>query len=127
MRQFLLSLQKAISSDLGPNWKDKLEYFEDKPFAAASIGQVHLARLKDGREVAMKIQVRVCLLRDKNTEANFDKILWTSLSHYQIFFLQYPGVAKSIDSDVNNIMTALSLSNALPEGNIVGGFLSFSW
>lgn len=35
---------------------------------------------------------------------------------------QYPGVAKSIDSDVNNIMTALSLSNALPEGNIVGVF-----
>ncbi|XP_020483452.1 atypical kinase COQ8A, mitochondrial [Labrus bergylta] len=77
-------MMKAVSSDLGPNWRDKLEYFEEKPFAAASIGQVHLARLKDGREVAMKIQ--------------------------------YPGVAKSIDSDVNNIMTALSLSNALPEG-----------
>nr|XP_046268776.1 atypical kinase COQ8A, mitochondrial [Scatophagus argus]XP_046268777.1 atypical kinase COQ8A, mitochondrial [Scatophagus argus] len=77
-------MTKAISSDLGPGWRDKLEYFEEKPFAAASIGQVHLARLKDGREVAMKIQ--------------------------------YPGVAKSIDSDVNNIMTALSLSNALPEG-----------
>ncbi|CAJ1073301.1 atypical kinase COQ8A%2C mitochondrial isoform X1 [Xyrichtys novacula] len=77
-------MMKAISSDLGPNWRDKLEYFEEKPFAAASIGQVHLARLKNGREVAMKIQ--------------------------------YPGVAKSIDSDVNNIMTALSLSNALPEG-----------
>ncbi|XP_076013493.1 atypical kinase COQ8A, mitochondrial [Genypterus blacodes] len=77
-------MMKAISSDLGPNWRDKLEYFEDKPFAAASIGQVHLGRLKDGREVAMKIQ--------------------------------YPGVAKSIDSDVNNIMTALSLSNVLPEG-----------
>ncbi|XP_074548290.1 atypical kinase COQ8A, mitochondrial [Halichoeres trimaculatus] len=77
-------MMKAINSDLGPNWRDKLEYFEDKPFAAASIGQVHLARLKDGREVAMKIQ--------------------------------YPGVAKSIDSDVNNIMTVLSLSKALPEG-----------
>ncbi|XP_008289442.1 chaperone activity of bc1 complex-like, mitochondrial [Stegastes partitus] len=77
-------MMKAVSSDLGPNWRDKLEYFEEKPFAAASIGQVHLARLKDGREVAMKIQ--------------------------------YPGVAKSIDSDVHNIMTALSLSNALPEG-----------
>uniref|UniRef100_A0A673BL46 Atypical kinase COQ8A, mitochondrial n=1 Tax=Sphaeramia orbicularis TaxID=375764 RepID=A0A673BL46_9TELE len=77
-------MMKAISSDLGPHWRDKLEYFEEKPFAAASIGQVHLARLKDGREVAMKIQ--------------------------------YPGVAKSIDSDVNNIMTVLSLSNALPEG-----------
>uniref|UniRef100_A0A7N6AVS8 Atypical kinase COQ8A, mitochondrial n=1 Tax=Anabas testudineus TaxID=64144 RepID=A0A7N6AVS8_ANATE len=75
---------KDYELDLGPNWRDNLEYFEEKPFAAASIGQVHLARLKDGREVAMKIQ--------------------------------YPGVAKSIDSDVNNIMTALSLSNALPEG-----------
>ncbi|KAM4542710.1 atypical kinase COQ8A, mitochondrial isoform 1-T1 [Odontesthes bonariensis] len=77
-------MMKVISSDLGPNWRDKLEYFEEKPFAAASIGQVHLGRLKDGREVAMKIQ--------------------------------YPGIAKSIDSDVNNIMTALNLSNALPEG-----------
>ncbi|XP_068577950.1 atypical kinase COQ8A, mitochondrial isoform X2 [Cebidichthys violaceus] len=77
-------MMKAIDGDLGPNWRDKLEYFEEKPFAAASIGQVHLARLKDGREVAMKIQ--------------------------------YPGVAKSIDSDVNNIMTALSLSNVLPKG-----------
>lgn len=75
---------KAIGSDLGPDWRDELEYFEEKPFAAASIGQVHLGRLKDGREVAMKIQ--------------------------------YPGVAKSINSDVNNIMTALSLSNVLPEG-----------
>lgn len=52
-----LSLQKTLNSDLGPNWRDKLEYFEERPFAAASIGQVHLARMKDGREVAMKIQV----------------------------------------------------------------------
>lgn len=49
--------QKTITNDLGPNWRDSLEYFEEKPFAAASIGQVHFGRLKDGREVAMKIQV----------------------------------------------------------------------
>ncbi|KAA0708405.1 Atypical kinase COQ8A, mitochondrial [Triplophysa tibetana] len=77
-------MMKALNSDLGPNWRDKLEMFEERPFAAASIGQVHLARMKDGREVAMKIQ--------------------------------YPGVAKSINSDVNNLMTVLSMSNALPEG-----------
>lgn len=60
------SLQKTLNSDLGPNWRDRLEYFEERPFAAASIGQVHLARMKDGREVAMKIQVgtvpKVCHL-----------------------------------------------------------------
>lgn len=49
--------QKTLNNDLGPNWRDKLEYFEERPFAAASIGQVHLARMKGGREVAMKIQV----------------------------------------------------------------------
>ncbi|CAN2387476.1 quinone biosynthetic process [Pristimantis euphronides] len=49
-------MTKTLNADLGPNWRDKLEFFEERPFAAASIGQVHLARLKDGREVAMKIQ-----------------------------------------------------------------------
>ncbi|XP_061602786.1 atypical kinase COQ8A, mitochondrial [Cololabis saira] len=77
-------MTKALNSDLGPNWRNKLESFEERPFAAASIGQVHLAKMKDGREVAMKIQ--------------------------------YPGVAQSINSDVNNLMTVLNMSNALPEG-----------
>ncbi|OXB56627.1 hypothetical protein ASZ78_015435, partial [Callipepla squamata] len=50
-------MMKTLNNDLGPNWRDKLESFEERPFAAASIGQVHLARLKNGKEVAMKIQV----------------------------------------------------------------------
>ncbi|XP_067877548.1 atypical kinase COQ8A, mitochondrial-like [Heterodontus francisci] len=47
---------KTLNSELGSEWRERLEYFEERPFAAASIGQVHLGRLKDGREVAMKIQ-----------------------------------------------------------------------
>lgn len=31
---------------------------------------------------------------------------------------QYPGVAQSINSDVNNLMTVLNMSNALPEGTV---------
>ncbi|XP_054835348.1 atypical kinase COQ8A, mitochondrial [Eublepharis macularius] len=80
----LKQMMKTLNNDLGPNWRDKLEFFEERPFAAASIGQVHLARLKNGTEVAMKIQ--------------------------------YPGVAQSINSDVSNLMTVLSMSNVLPEG-----------
>lgn len=49
-------LEKALNSELGPDWRDKLEEFDDKPFAAASIGQVHRGFLKDGTKVAMKIQ-----------------------------------------------------------------------
>lgn len=30
--------------------------------------------------------------------------------------LQYPGVAQSINSDVNNLMAVLNMSNMLPEG-----------
>ncbi|XP_059497479.1 LOW QUALITY PROTEIN: atypical kinase COQ8A, mitochondrial-like [Stegostoma tigrinum] len=47
---------KTLKSELGSDWRARLEYFEEQPFAAASIGQVHLGRLQDGREVAMKIQ-----------------------------------------------------------------------
>ena len=46
-----------MKGQLGDNWRDKLAQFEDKPFAAASIGQVHKGVLHDGRPVAIKIQV----------------------------------------------------------------------
>ena len=52
-----LTVQKVLEEELGPGWREKLASFEDKPFAAASIGQVHHGVLKDGREIAMKIQV----------------------------------------------------------------------
>lgn len=45
-----------MQKELGPNWRTHLPEFDDKPFAAASIGQVHLGKTKDGKEVAVKIQ-----------------------------------------------------------------------
>ncbi|KAK6621378.1 hypothetical protein RUM43_011684 [Polyplax serrata] len=49
-------VESVLQSELGIDWRNKLDYFEEKPFAAASIGQVHYVRLKDGKECAMKIQ-----------------------------------------------------------------------
>ena len=46
-----------MKGQLGVDWRDKLAEFDDKPFAAASIGQVHKGVLHDGRQVAIKIQV----------------------------------------------------------------------
>lgn len=45
-----------LVSEMGIDWRLKLTEFDPKPFAAASIGQVHLAKLPDGRPVAIKIQ-----------------------------------------------------------------------
>uniref|UniRef100_A0A0V0J662 ABC1 atypical kinase-like domain-containing protein n=1 Tax=Schistocephalus solidus TaxID=70667 RepID=A0A0V0J662_SCHSO len=77
-------MYSVINEDLGPDWKSKVASFEEKPFAAASIGQVHRAVLHDGSTVAMKIQ--------------------------------YPGISKSIDTDVSNIMLVLKRFDLLPRG-----------
>ncbi|XP_072346130.1 atypical kinase COQ8B, mitochondrial isoform X2 [Scyliorhinus torazame] len=75
---------QVLDEDLGPHWRDRLAVFEERPFAAASIGQVHHGELKDGRQVAIKIQ--------------------------------YPGIARSIKSDVENLLSLLQMSIPLPQG-----------
>ncbi|CAA9958183.1 ABC1 domain containing protein [Pyrenophora teres f. maculata] len=48
---------KVLSGNLGNDWRDLFESFEDVPIAAASIGQVHKAVLKStGQAVAVKVQ-----------------------------------------------------------------------
>jgi ubiquinone biosynthesis protein len=47
---------EIIESELGLPAEELFERIDERPLAAASIGQVHQARLKDGREVAVKIQ-----------------------------------------------------------------------
>jgi predicted unusual protein kinase regulating ubiquinone biosynthesis (AarF/ABC1/UbiB family) len=66
----------------GEGWESLFYGFENKPLAAASIGQVHKTLSPDGRKIVLKVQ--------------------------------YPGVAASIDSDVDNIATLLRMSGLLP-------------
>lgn len=76
---------RVLTANLGPAWRELYADFEEKPIAAASIGQVHRAVLKsNGARVAVKIQ--------------------------------YPGVADSINSDLNNLRMLLAASKLLPKG-----------
>jgi len=45
-----------LEQDLGRPPQEIFEYFEPEPLAAASIAQVHRARLKDGSEVIVKVR-----------------------------------------------------------------------
>ena len=76
---------RVLAANLGAEWRDLFDEFEDKPIAAASIGQVHRAILKsNGARVAVKIQ--------------------------------FPGVADSINSDLDNLAVLLAATNLLPKG-----------
>ncbi|KAH8908810.1 ABC1-domain-containing protein [Coniochaeta sp. PMI_546] len=76
---------KVLVSNLGPEWRELFDEFEEMPIAAASIGQVHRATLRsNSAKVAVKIQ--------------------------------FPGVADSINSDLDNIGVLLAATRLLPKG-----------
>jgi predicted unusual protein kinase regulating ubiquinone biosynthesis (AarF/ABC1/UbiB family) len=75
-------LRRVLGREYGRGWAQRFDNFDFEPIAAASIGQVHRARSRDGRELALKIQ--------------------------------YPGVARSIRSDVDNLAAVLRMINVLP-------------
>ncbi|MFJ2028993.1 ABC1 kinase family protein [Streptosporangium sp. NPDC087985] len=50
------TVHKVLVEQLGDDWRENFQSFEDRPTAAASIGQVHKAVWHDGRTVAVKIQ-----------------------------------------------------------------------
>jgi len=49
-------LNQVLKAEWGDAWDEHFESFQFTPVAAASIGQVHRAQLKDGRELAFKVQ-----------------------------------------------------------------------
>jgi len=76
-----VQLVQQLSSQLGDDWRTKFVEFDFHPLAAASIGQVHKATImKDDEIVPVVVKV------------------------------QYPGVAKSIVSDLRNVAMLLQFS-----------------
>jgi aarF domain-containing kinase len=69
-------LREQLHSELNGDPEEIFASFDTAPFAAASLGQVHRARLKTGEDVVVKIQ--------------------------------YPGIARTIRSDLRNILTLMS-------------------
>jgi predicted unusual protein kinase regulating ubiquinone biosynthesis (AarF/ABC1/UbiB family) len=74
------TVHAVLSQQLGGRWRDRFRDFDDAPAAAASIGQVHRATWRDGRDVAVKIQypgAGTALMADLNQLARFARLFAT--------------------------------------------------
>jgi predicted unusual protein kinase regulating ubiquinone biosynthesis (AarF/ABC1/UbiB family) len=49
-------VKRRMTAELGADWQAKFASFEHHPAAAASLGQVHRARAREGAELACKLQ-----------------------------------------------------------------------
>src|SRR5213075_462150 len=63
-------VERIVQGELGVRISKAFSRFDREPMAAASLGQVHRAALRDGRPVAVKVQrpnIREQVLKDMET------------------------------------------------------------
>lgn len=90
-----------MCGSLGKSWRENFSFFDAIPFAAASLGQVHVAQLHQSISPTQK-EERVAVK------------------------VQFPKVRESIVNDVGYLKTLLAFGQILPPGLFLDKTLSVS-
>ena len=89
-------VKRRMKTELGVDWEKKFKFFEKEPFAAASLGQVHLAKDNNKNLLACKLQY-----------PDMDSIVDADLNQLKLIFNIYKKIDSSIDT--SNILKEISL------------------
>jgi aarF domain-containing kinase len=101
-------LNQTMATELGDDWKEQFVAFQDLPLAAASLGQVHRAtRYANEAQNEAENEAENEAQNEAENEENL---------HQVVVKVQYPGVADSIDSDIENVMRLVRWTNFAPPG-----------
>lgn len=80
-------VKRRLKTELGDSWQDHFEKFDYQASSAASLGQVHKAVLKNGLDVAIKLQY-----------PNMQGITETDLEQLHFLFYLYERMNNAIDT-----------------------------
>ena len=94
-------VKRRMINELGRNWINNFKNFENEASKAASLGQVHTAYLKDGTEVACKLQY-----------PDMNSIIEADLKQLKLIFSVYQSYNKEIKTN-EKILTHTFTNNSL--------------
>lgn len=107
-------VEKIVVSELGVKISKAFAEFDCEPLAAASLGQIHKAKMRDGREVAVKVQrpgVREQILQDLEIFADVAEfyVLHTDLGRKYEFDVMVDEFRKSLLAELDYRQEAQNL------------------
>lgn len=80
-------VKRRMRAELGNSWQQKFEHFGKEPVAAASLGQVHIAKINKGCNIACKLQY-----------PDMESIVEADINQLKIAFKLYKQIDSSIDT-----------------------------
>jgi len=93
--------RNIIETSVGKSIDEIFEYFPDQPHASASVAQVYFARLKDGREVAVKVlrpEIREIIKNDVSLLRNTAQTLEIFRPEYKV--LRFTDILTEIEQSM---------------------------